>query len=197
MKKYNFPHPLQDTAGDIDEYERAMRQARSLQYTLESLDGNSMNYVIGTLNEMKAQHTWFKFPKGNPVKTPRGLLELVTGKPADDVIHAFKTIGETSFKFIKWIEDPEWQDEDFIRNQHIRAERRTGKTQQQIADEVGLSQNRVSEILSVKPAHTAKTDKPRIQVCVYLNADRRRGRTEPTASRSDIRSKTCNDSKNF
>jgi hypothetical protein len=33
-----------------------------------------------------------------------------------------------------------------------------------VADEVGLRQNRVSEILSVKPVRTAKTDKPRTLV---------------------------------
>lgn len=36
-----------------------------------------------------------------------------------------------------------------------------GKTQQAIGDEVGLSQNRVSEILSEKGVMTPKTDTPK------------------------------------
>ncbi len=47
------------------------------------------------------------------------------------------------------------------RNEEIKAKREEGKTQQQIADEVGLSQNRVSEILSVKTVITEKADNPR------------------------------------
>jgi hypothetical protein len=71
------------------------------------------------------------------------------------------------------------------RNIRIRAEREAGKTQQQIADEVGLSQNRVSEILSEKPAYAEKTDKPPRKLIQYkINAG-----THPRTAALKIRQK--------
>lgn len=53
------------------------------------------------------------------------------------------------------------------RNREIHAKREEGKTQQQIADEVGLSQRRVGQILEANPVMTEKTSKSKRERTIY------------------------------
>ena len=62
------------------------------------------------------------------------------------------------------------KDDDYRRNVGIHAQRQQGKTQQQIANEVGLSRRRVGEVLAGKPVMTQKTAKPRILSVYQINS---------------------------
>ena len=51
--------------------------------------------------------------------------------------------------------------QNVYRNKYIKEQIEAGKTQQQVADEVGISRNRISEIVSEKSVYTPKTDTKR------------------------------------
>jgi predicted XRE-type DNA-binding protein len=163
MEKYKFKSANSDSDLVINDYVRAYKACRHLQSVYNIMERTDVPRVCSLLNEIKADQYWRFFPEDKPAGNAHRLIEIVTGQPAEDFIKAFKVLSPEGFRDISWIE------EDFAKSapktlkkdvQEIKTQDPT-LTQQEIADQVGVSQGRVAQILLEKTVRTEKTNNPK------------------------------------
>ena len=140
-----------------------LRITRTIQQTLGRIDGNIFQVLPGLIRQLFEKREWeniiahktqmpFKSfldyceaddVNGLNIKLDR-LMQLCDSAP--DVVELLER--ETSVRYQKQ-----------VRDERIKELRGSGMTQREIAEEVGLSRNRVSEIVSENSVITQKTDK--------------------------------------
>lgn len=104
MTPYKFPSPAFENQPAKTDEEKVIRTLRGLQYQLADMKRNDFNFIASDLNRVRAMNGWMLFPPGSPAKTPRRMLEIVTGRKAEDIISALKVIAEENWRAIAWIE---------------------------------------------------------------------------------------------
>lgn len=105
MKPYKFPSPASEYGPARDDAEIVMRSARSLQYLLADIKRNDFNWIAEKLNWLRQHDAWNLFPPDSPARTPKRMLQIISGKDPDELIKALKVIAEEDWAMISWIDD--------------------------------------------------------------------------------------------
>lgn len=162
---------------------------RSIQSTIGRIDRNTFQVLPGLIKQLFRDREWEKLKKEGDKKPFKNFVEYCESRDFNGLhipVQKLMQLCDSKPEVVAMIErETSISYQRAVRNEKIKELRAEGKTQAEIAGEVGLSQNRVSEIVSENSVITQKTDKPKRTIDGYRITQY----TKPETAAAKIREK--------